>query len=102
MSEAFAIRQPPVVRSFGLPRAKALKEGRTGEGGSGLGLRWQNRVWTGVEPSIKVLELARRPRPGTALFAVIVIVRGGISEASARAAAPGRACRTSAVVLGVP
>lgn len=80
MNEAFAIRQPPVVRSFGLPRAKALKDGRAGEGDRGLGLRRQNQVWIGVEPSIKVLELARRPCPRTALFAVIVIVRGDVSE----------------------
>jgi hypothetical protein len=80
MSEAFAIRKAPAVRSFGLPLAKALKDSRTGEGDCGLGLRRQNRVWVRVEPSIKVLELARRPRPGTALFAVIVIVRGGVRE----------------------
>lgn len=77
MSEAFAIRQPPAVRSFGLPQAKALMDSRTGEGGRGLGLCRQNRVWIGVEPSIKVLQLARRPRPGIALFAVIVIVSEG-------------------------
>lgn len=96
MNEAFAIRQPPAVRSFGLPRAKALKDSRTDEAGRGLGLRRKNRVWIGVEPSIKVLELARRPRPGTALFAVIAIVSGGVSEGGR----PGRACRTSTVVWG--
>ena len=100
MSKVFAIRKTPVVRFFGLPLAKALKDSRTDEGDRGLSLHRQNRVWIRAEPSIKVLELAHRPRPGTALFAVFVSVRGRISKVSARAAAEGRACCTSAVVWG--
>lgn len=98
MSETFAIRHPPAVRSFGLPCAKALKDSRTGEGSRGLGLRRQNRVWIGAEPSIKMLELARRPRPGITTSVVIVIVRDGVGNMSARAGAQGRAGRMSAAV----
>lgn len=100
MSETFAIRWRSVVRSLGQPRAKGLKDNRTGDGDCGFGLRRRYRVSIGDEPSIKVLELARRRQPGAALFAVNDVVRSGISEASARAVGPSRACRTSAVDSG--
>jgi len=80
MSESFAIRRPPAVRSLGLPRIIALTDSRTGEGDQSLGLLAQNRVWIGVEPSIRVIGPPRRPRLGAALFAVIVHGDGDLTE----------------------